>query len=208
MRYFVTLILMVTSFWSFSQTELDSLNALNLNEINYRSFNGIKKVTFDTITFRSFSQTQLDRLNSLILNEINNHRSSKGIKKVTFDTIAFRCASVQSDSMSIKGYVGHNNYGEFKTLSNRFKFFGGDIRNYKIAEVCNFISINAKNDSVYLKKIAIKVVNSWANSEEHNKILLDIKYDFVGVSSKAFKNKTGLKNFTHYQVYSTAVFVK
>ena len=165
MRYFVTLILIITYFWSFSQTELDSLNALNLNEINYRSFNGIKKVTFDTITFRSFPQTQLDRLNSLILNEINNHRSSSGVKKVTFGEIAFRCASVQSDTMSVKGYIGHNNYGEFKTLSNRFKFFGGDIRNYKIAEVCNFISINAKNDSVYLKKIAINLFKNMNFSE-------------------------------------------
>ena len=156
-------------------------------------------------TFLSYSQTKLD---SLILNEINDYRLSKGIERVDFDTIAFKCSSVQSNTMSVKGYIGHNNYGEFKTLSDRFKFFGGDIRNYKIAEVCNFISINAKNDSVYLKKIAIKVVNSWSNSEEHNKILLDIKYNFVGVSSKAFKNKTGLKNFTHYQVYSTAVFVK
>ena len=156
-------------------------------------------------TFLSYSQTKLD---SLILNEINDYRLSKGIERVDFDTIAFKCASLQSDTMLVKGYVGHNNYGEFKTLPDRFKFFGGDIRNYKIAEVCNFISINVKNDSTYLQKIALKVVNSWKGSEEHNRKLLNPEYNFIGVSSKIEAISVGIKNHTHYQVYSTAVFIK
>lgn len=153
-----------------------------------------------------FSQTKLD---SLIITEINEYRFSVGLEKVSFDSIAFKAASVQSDTMLAKGYVGHNNYGKFETLFDRYKFFGGNTRNYKVGEVCNFVTTNVKNnDSEYLNKVAKEVVNSWKKSEEHNKVLIDPDYNFVGVSSKMNTKPTGVKTYTHYVVFSTAVFLK
>lgn len=152
-----------------------------------------------------FSQTKLD---SLIIDNINQYRISLGISTVEFDTIAFKAASVQSDTMSQKGYVGHHNYGKFKTLLERYKFFGGDIRNYKVGEVCNFVPVNVENDSTYLNRIAVEVVNSCKRSEAHNLVLIDPDYNFVGVSSKVSKKATGLSKYNHYEVFSTAVFVK
>lgn len=152
-----------------------------------------------------FSQTKLD---SLIIDNINQYRISLGLSAVEFDTIAFKAASVQSDTMFHKGYVGHHNYGKFKTLLERYKFFGGDIKNYKVGEVCNFVPINVENDSAYLNRIAFAVVKSWKRSEAHNSVLIDPDYNFIGVSSKVSKRATGLLKYTHYDVFSTSVFVK
>lgn len=152
-----------------------------------------------------FSQTKLD---SLIIDNINEYRTSLSLSIVEFDTIAFKSASVQSDTMFHKGYVGHHNYGKFKTLLERYKFFDGDTKNYKVGEVCNFVPVNAENDSTYLNRIAISVVNSWKRSEDHNLVLIDPDYNFVGVSSKIGQKATGLSKYTHYEVFSTAVFIK
>lgn len=143
-------------------------------------------------TFLSYSQTKLD---SLILNEINDYRLRNGVERVDIGTIAFKCASVQSDTILSKGYVTHANSGELKILSDRLKFFGGKTRNFKIAEICNLVSVG---DTNYIQKIAVKIVNSWKSSEKHNRILIDPEYNFVGVSSKIHLN----------HAYTTAVFVK
>lgn len=152
-----------------------------------------------------FSQTKLD---SLIITNINEYRISLGLSTVSFDSIAFKAASVQSDTMMYKGYVGHNNYGKFKTLFDRYTFFGGEVKNYKVGEVCNFVPINAKNYSNYLNKIAIEVVNSWKSSNDHNSVLIDPDYNFIGVSSKVDQKPTGFIDYKHYMVFSTAVFIK
>jgi uncharacterized protein YkwD len=62
------------------------------------------------------------------------------------------------------------------------------------------------NDSVYLDKLATLIVDAWKSSFEHNKILINSKYKFAGVSTKSTISSTGVKNWTHYDIKSTMVF--
>jgi uncharacterized protein YkwD len=150
-----------------------------------------------------FGQTKLD---SLIFQNINKYRDSLGLNPVEFDSIAFKSASVQSDTMKSKGVVGHDNYGVFKTVYDRYTFFGGKlVKPYKIGEVCNFVPINLKGED--FDKLAKAIVKSWIGSEEHNKILIDPMFSKVGVSSKLIIRPSGLKNVNNYEAFSTAIFV-
>lgn len=151
-----------------------------------------------------FAQTKLD---SLILENINLYRDSLCINPVEFDLVAFKAASVQSDTMLSRGRVGHENYGKFETLYDRYTFFGGELtKPYKIGEICNFVPINLSSESD-LDIFAKEIVKSWINSIEHNKILTDPTFTKVGVSSKMYTKPSGLKNKKHYESFTTAVFV-
>ena len=155
------------------------------------------------VHFQSFSQTRLD---SLINDEINEYRLSKGLNEVILSEVLFNSATVQTDTMFFKGYMGHNNYGVYETLLDRYKFFGGKTKSYYIGEVCNLVYIVVKNDEDHIRKIAAKVVNSWKKSEKHNEILLNPEYDHIGSSSKIKVTPTGIKNYTHYGIITTSVF--
>jgi uncharacterized protein YkwD len=54
--------------------------------------------------------------------------------------------------------------------------------------------------------LATLIVDAWKSSFEHNKILINSKYKFAGVSTKSTISSTGVKNWTHYDIKSTMVF--
>jgi len=159
---------------------------------------------FTSVTL--FAQTKLD---SLVLVKVNDYRTSKGLDKVEFDNICYKSAENQASYLfKNDSIVGHdqNNIG-LETTGKRYMYFGGNER-ASIAEVCNSVNTNLKvNNDMYLDNLAKLIVDAWKNSFEHNKILIDNKYKFAGASTKVTTSMTGVKNWTHYDIKSTMVFI-
>jgi len=165
----------------------------------------IISILFLFLTTTVFAQSKLD---SLVLVKVNEYRISKGLTKVQFDTVSFLAADNQASYLfkndSIVGH-GQNSIG-FETPGKRYIYFGGN-KNASTAEVCNNVNTNLKiNNDTYLNNLAKLIVDAWKNSFEHNKILIDSKYKFAGVSTKVTTTNTGVKNWTHYDIKSTMVF--
>ena len=158
---------------------------------------------FTSVTL--FAQTKLD---SLVLVKVNDYRTSKGLDKVEFDNICYKSAENQASYLFKNDrIVGHdqNNIG-FENPGKRYIYFGGN-EHASTAEVCNVVNTNLKVDNDdYLNNLAKLIVDAWKNSFEHNKILIDNKYKFAGVSTKVTTTNTGVKNWTHYDIKSTMVF--
>ena len=150
------------------------------------------------------AQTKLD---SLVFVKVNEYRTSLGLNKVEFDNICYKSAENQASYLFKNDSIGHsqNNIG-FETPNKRYIYFGGN-EHASTAEVCNSVNMNFKvNDSVYLDKLATLIVDAWKSSFEHNKILINSKYKFAGVSTKSTISNTGVKSWTHYDIKSTMVF--
>lgn len=151
------------------------------------------------------AQTKLD---SLVFVKVNEYRTSKGLNKVEFDIVSYKAADNQASYLfKYDSVVGHNqnNIG-FETPSKRYIYFGGN-EHASTAEVCNVVNTNLKVDNdMYLDNLAKLILDAWKNSFEHNKILIDPKYKFAGVSTKVTASSTGVKNWTHYDIKSTMVF--
>ena len=151
------------------------------------------------------AQTKLD---SLVLVKVNEYRVSKGLNKVEFDTVSYLAADNQASYLfKNDSIVGHSqkNIG-FETPNKRYIYFGGN-EHASTAEVCNAVNTNLKVDNdMYLDNLAKLIVDAWKASFEHNKILIDPKYKFAGVSTKIKDSSTGVKNWTHYDIKSTMVF--
>jgi uncharacterized protein YkwD len=165
----------------------------------------IISILFLFLTTTVFAQSKLD---SLVLVKVNEYRTSLGLNKVQFDTVSFLAADNQASYLyKNDSVVGHdqNNIG-FETPGKRYIYFGGN-KNASTAEVCNSVNTNLKvNNDTYLNNLAKLIVDAWKNSFEHNKILIDSKYKFSGVSTKVNTGSTGVKNWTHYDIKSTMVF--
>ena len=160
-----------------------------------------------TLFITSFVSAQT-KLDSLVFVKVNEYRTSLGLNKVEFDTVSYLAADNQASYLfKYDSIVGHsqNNIG-FETPNKRYIYFGGNER-ASIAEVCNAVDTNLKVDNdMYLDNLAKLIVDAWKNSFEHNKILIDSKYKFAGVSTKVKDSSTGVKNWTHYDIKSTMVF--
>jgi uncharacterized protein YkwD len=157
-----------------------------------------------TLFITSFVSAQT-KLDSLVLVKVNEYRASKGLNKVEFDIVSYKSAENQASYLfKNDSVIGHdqNNIG-FETPGKRYIYFGGN-KNASTAEVCNSVNTNLKVDSD--NNLAKLIVDAWKNSFEHNKILVDAKYKFAGVSTKVTTSNTGIKNWTHYDIKSTMVF--
>ena len=165
----------------------------------------IISILFLFLTTTVFAQSKLD---SLVLVKVNEYRISKGLTKVQFDTVSYKAADNQASFLfKNDSIIGHNqnNIG-FETPGKRYIYFGGN-EHASTAEVCNVVNTNLKVDNNdYLNNLAKLIVDAWKNSFEHNKILIDSKYKFAGVSTKVTTTNTGVKNWTHYDIKSTMVF--
>ena len=164
-------------------------------------------VTIIALLITTFVSAQT-KLDSLVFVKVNEYRASKGLNKVEFDIVSYKAADNQASYLfKYDSVVGHNqnNIG-FETTSKRYIYFSGNER-ASIAEVCNAVDTNLKVDNdMYLDNLAKLIVDAWKNSFEHNKILIDPKYKFAGVSTKVKDSSTGVKNWTHYDIKSTMVF--
>ena len=164
-------------------------------------------ITIIALFITTFVSAQ-SKLDSLVLVKVNEYRISLGLNKVEFDTVCYLAADNQASYLfKNDSIVGHcqKNTG-FETPNKRYIYFGGNERS-SIAEVCNAVNTNLKVDNdMYLDNLAKLIVDVWKNSFEHNKILIDPKYKFAGVSTKVTASSTGVKNWTHYDIKSTMVF--
>jgi len=161
-------------------------------------------ITVIALFITSFVSAQT-KLDSLVLVKVNEYRASKGLNKVEFDIVSYKSAENQASYLfKNDSVIGHdqNNIG-FETPGKRYIYFGGN-KNASTAEVCNTVNTNLKVDSD--NNLAKLIVDAWKNSFEHNKILVDAKYKFAGVSTKVTTSNTGIKNWTHYDIKSTMVF--
>lgn len=160
-----------------------------------------------TLFITSFVNAQT-KLDSLVLVKVNEYRVSKGLNKVEFDTVSYLAADNQASYLfKNDSIVGHSqkNIG-FETPNKRYIYFGGN-EHASTAEVCNTVNTNLKVDNdMYLENLAKLIVDAWKDSFEHNKILIDPKYKFAGVSTKIKDSSTGVKNWTHYDIKSTMFF--
>jgi uncharacterized protein YkwD len=164
-------------------------------------------ITVIALFITSFVSAQT-KLDSLVLVKVNEYRTSLGLNKVQFDTVSYKASENQASYLfKNDNVVGHDqdNIG-FETPGKRYIYFGGN-KNASIAEVCNAVDTNLRvNNDMYLDNLAKLIVDAWKNSFEHNKILVDTKYKFAGVSTKVTTTNTGIKNWTHYDIKSTMVF--
>jgi uncharacterized protein YkwD len=164
-------------------------------------------ITVIALFITSFVNAQT-KLDSLVLVKVNEYRVSKGLNKVEFDTVSYKAAENQASYLyKHDSVVGHeqNNIG-FETPGKRYMYFSGN-EHASTAEVCNAVNTNLKVDNdIYLDNLAKLIVDAWKNSFEHNKILIDPKYKFAGVSTKVKTSSTGVSNWTHYDIKSTMVF--
>lgn len=166
-----------------------------------------KLIIIITLFITSFVSAQT-KLDSLVFVKVNEYRTSLSLNKVEFDTVSYLAADNQASYLfKYDSIVGHsqNNIG-FETPNKRYIYFGGNER-ASTAEVCNDVNTNLKVDNdMYLDNLAKLIVDAWKISFEHNKILIDPKYKFAGVSTKVKDSSTGVKNWTHYDIKSTMVF--
>ena len=164
-------------------------------------------ITIIALFITTFVSAQ-SKLDSLVLVKVNEYRNSLGLNKVEFDTVCYLAADNQASYLfKNDSIVGHSqkNTG-FETPNKRYIYFGGNERS-SIAEVCNAVNTNLKvNNDMYLDNLAKLIVDTWKNSFEHNKVLIDAKYKFAGVSTKVTTSSTGVNNWTHYDIKSTMVF--
>lgn len=160
-----------------------------------------------TLFITSFVNAQT-KLDSLVLVRVNQYRTSLKLTKVEFDTVSFLAADNQASYLfKNDSIVGHDqkNIG-FETPNKRYIYFGGN-EHASTAEVCNAVDTNLRVDNdMYLDNLAKLIVDTWKGSFEHNRILIDPKYRFAGVSTKVISSSTGIKNWTHYDIKSTMFF--
>ena len=160
-----------------------------------------------TLFITSFVNAQT-KLDSLVLVRVNQYRTSLKLTKVEFDTVSFLAADNQASYLfKNDSIVGHDqkNIG-FETPNKRYIYFGGN-EHASTAEVCNAVDTNLRVDNdMYLDNLAKLIVDTWKGSFEHNRILIDPKYRFAGVSTKVISSSTGIKNWTHYDIKSNMFF--
>lgn len=157
---------------------------------------------FTTIT--SIAQTSLDRK---VFNKINEYRDSLCLPKLEWDSSAYKASEYQSEYLkSANGVVGHNNPNKgFEKMNDRYEKVGGR-KTLLLGEICNSTNKNYKViDTLVEEKLSIEIISLWKKSPAHNAIMLEPRMRYVGCSSKIKTGSTGIKTYTHYDVYSVMV---
>jgi len=131
------------------------------------------------------SQTRLD---TLILNEVNKYRAENGLNLLTFTAQGQCVAENQKDYMLLTGCVNHEQIEDVDGFKIEPDFAK---RNFK----CGIDTLDTKTiymevlvavldtTNASLEDIAIKAVNGWKSSREHNFAILLPMINYVGVSS-------------------------
>lgn len=146
------------------------------------------------------AQTSID---SLVLVKVNQYRKSKGLENVTFSDANFKSASHHTNYMVKNSVITHTE-DSLIDVSNRLKFYGSTFTNF--GENILLTNKNFKSsDSEMNDKIATEIVNIWKNSSEHNKILLDRRFKYVGTSTTLETKSVNIKNWLNVTIVSTLV---
>ena len=160
------------------------------------------KFFYILLTFISLQSLAQTRLDSLVLNEINDYRVSKNLTKFQFAIVNFKSALHHSNHLFGTTQVGHTG-DDLKTPYDRYSFYGG--QSLHLAENVSKVNLNIQDTSqTGLEKIAKRIVESWINSEGHNRILLS-EAKFAGVSTLTQFNSVGIKGWSNVSATATLV---
>ena len=166
-----------------------------------------KLITFAFIFITLFSMAQTS-LEKRVFKKINKYRDSIGVSKLVWDSTCYKSSYIQSTYLSsTNSVIGHSNPNKgYETMDDRYKKSGGKNKTL-LGEICNGGSFgNYKvSDTLVEEKIAIKIVSLWENSKDHNKIMTSPDMKFGGVSVKVTTSSSGVKTWTHYDVFSVMV---
>jgi uncharacterized protein YkwD len=160
------------------------------------------KFIYIILTFISLQSLAQTRLDSLILDEINKYRLSKNLTEFQFANVNFKAALHHTTHLFGTTKVGHTG-DDLKTPYDRYSFYGG--QSLHMAENVTKVNLNIQDTcQTNLDKIAKKVVDSWINSEGHNRILLS-QAKFAGVSNLTQFNNVGIKGWSNVSATATLV---
>jgi uncharacterized protein YkwD len=168
MKYFITLILIIASTISFSQTKLDSLVFDKLNK--YRDSIGLSKLEWDSLAFKP-AKSQ-----SLYLSEAST--SDRIVCGHTQDKPGYETA--------VKRYLK-------LTGRNENKVFFSEVCNF-----INVNRKDSDTDDYIYNLIANRVIAGFIASPAHNSAITSTKANFAGVSTNFKVEENGFKKGTKY----------
>lgn len=153
------------------------------------------------ITTNCLCQTKLD---SLVILEINKYRASKNIDILNLSEVNFKASNHHSIYLLNNNKFSHSEDTLVEPI-DRFCFYGG--KTSYIGENIAYISINVNQD-IDLYKISKEIVHMWISSVEHNKILLNKNFIFIGVSCVLKYKNSGISGIRNITIISTLVLTK
>ena len=170
MKFFITLIFIVTSLLSFSQTKLDSLVFDKLNK--YRDSLGLTKVEWDSIAFKP-AQNQSTYLS-------NASTPDKVVCGHSQNTPGYET--------SIKRYFKLTGRDEKKPI-----IFFSEVCNF-----INVNRKYSDTDNYIYELMSDKIIKAFINSPDHNSAITSDKAKFAGVSTNYKVQENGFKKGTKY----------
>jgi len=178
MKAIATLILIIASFASFSQTSLEKKVFKIINE--YRDSLGLKALKWDTVCQKAagYQSSYLKSSNGLV----SHKNPNKGYE-------------TSSDRYKMAG-------GAFKKQESK----GEWTLTSSVSEIANVLNKNYKAaDSLYEDKLAKEVFMLWKGSKDHNMIMTDPEGKYGGCSVVATESPGNTNTWKHYDVVSTMV---
>lgn len=179
MKAIAALILIITSFYSFSQTRLEKKVFEIVNE--YRDSLGLQELKWDTVCQKAagFQSTYLKSANGLL----SHKNPNKG-----FETPSDRYKKAG-------GVVKKQEIKEEWTLSS------------SVGEIIDMLNKNYKtSDGSYEDKLAKEIFMLWKSSKEHNKIMTDPAMKCAGCSVVVTESPGNTNAWKHYDAISIMVF--
>lgn len=178
MKAIATLILIIASFSSFSQTSLEKKVFTIVNE--YRDSLGLTALKWDTVCQKAagFQSSYL--------------KSNKGLVSHANTNKGFETSSDRYKKAG--GVVKKQEIKEEWTLSS------------SVAEIIDVLDKSYRaSDSLYEAKLAKEIVMLWKGSKEHNKIMTDPTMKYAGCSVVATESPGNTKAWKRYDAISTMI---
>lgn len=128
-----------------------------------------------------------DLMNAALFFAINKYRSTLGLQVLNFEPRLRDAAMIQSDQMVKRNFFDHQNPYDAKIRmpNNRAELCG--FNGEHLAENLARMFVDMQNLPTYTQ-LADKVVSTLSKSKEHNKHMVDPKYDRLGTGF-IFENK-------------------
>ena len=155
------------------------------------------------ITTSLFSQSSID---SILMIKINLYRKSLNLVELVNDTLLIKSANIMSSEERKFKMVGHTHSDiKLKDINDRYLSVGG-MKHKDLGEICLYLPKNfSEKDLNILDKYAEMILDLYKKSPDHNKILIDPKYNKIGIGNNLNIYEMNVKGFVRYDVYSTIV---
>lgn len=148
-------------------------------------------------------------IDSIILVKINDYRRSLGLCELIYNTDCYNAAKLQSKYQSDNKVIGHSQKNTtLDTPDKRYISVGGNDIYKNLGEICSFTPYAIKsNDINKALKIANKIIDGFKKSPEHNSILIDPNYRYIGISTTEKSTPTNISNYIRYDISTTILFI-